>query len=153
MRTDRCGKTGEQKYHVKGSRKDIKIQKSMYTDETNVEYEMYDYTGNNWSHRNTYKTFKEKLRSHTMKTFNRLTTTDSYTSNITLNTESAAVGNWKRERWGRSTRKKRSVTRDTMMTRMMIIIISQQYIDIEASNAWLTNPNLFAETQGFLTAV
>jgi len=84
MRTDRCGKTGGQKYHVKGSGKDIKIQNSMYTDETNVEYEMYDYTGNNWSHRNTYKTFKEKLRSHTMKT-------DSYTWHITHNTESAAV--------------------------------------------------------------
>jgi hypothetical protein len=30
MRTDRCGKTGGQKYHVKGSGKDIKIQKSTY---------------------------------------------------------------------------------------------------------------------------
>jgi len=77
MPTDRCGKTGGQKYHVKGSEKDIIIQKSMYTDETNVEYKMYDYTGNKWSHRNTYETFKEKLRSHIMKTFNRLTTTDS----------------------------------------------------------------------------
>jgi len=42
------------------------------------------------------------------------------------------------------------VTRDTMM---MTKIISQQYIDTEASNAWLTNADLFAETQGFLTAI
>ena len=58
MRTDRCGNTSGQIYHVRGSRKDIKIQKFMYRDETNVEYEMYDYTSNKWSHRNTYKTFK-----------------------------------------------------------------------------------------------
>jgi hypothetical protein len=45
MSTDKCGKTDGQKYHVKGSGKDIKIQKSMYRDETNVQYEMYDYTG------------------------------------------------------------------------------------------------------------
>jgi hypothetical protein len=34
--------TGGQKYHVKGSGKDTKIHKSVYRDETNVEYEMYD---------------------------------------------------------------------------------------------------------------
>jgi hypothetical protein len=31
--------------------------------------------------------------------------------------------------------------------------LSQQYVDIEASNKWLTNPDLFAETEGFLTAI
>ena len=72
----------------------------MCRDETNVEYEMYDYSGNKWSHRNTYKTFKQKLRSHTMKTFNRLTTTHICTWNIAHNMESAAVWNWKPERWG-----------------------------------------------------
>jgi len=30
---------------------------------------------------------------------------------------------------------------------------SQQYVDIEASNKWLTNADLFAETDGFLTAI
>ena len=31
--------------------------------------------------------------------------------------------------------------------------LSQQYVDIKASNKWLTNANLFAETEGFLTAI
>jgi hypothetical protein len=31
--------------------------------------------------------------------------------------------------------------------------ISQQYVDIEASKKWLTNADLFAETEGFLTAI
>jgi len=30
---------------------------------------------------------------------------------------------------------------------------SQQYVDIEASNKWLTNADLFAETEGLLTAI
>jgi len=58
---------------------------------------MYDYIGNNWSHRNSNKRFKEKFGSHATKTFNRLTTT---TWNITHNTESAAVRKLKPERWG-----------------------------------------------------
>ena len=31
--------------------------------------------------------------------------------------------------------------------------VSQQYVDIEASNKWLTKADLFAETEGFLTAI
>jgi len=31
--------------------------------------------------------------------------------------------------------------------------LSQQYVDIEASNKWLTNADLFAETEGFLTTI
>jgi len=31
--------------------------------------------------------------------------------------------------------------------------LSQQYVDIEASNKWLTNADLLAETEGFLTAI
>ena len=58
MRTDRCGKTSGQKYHVKGSRKEIKLQEFVYRGETNVKYEMYDYTGNNWSHRKSDKRYK-----------------------------------------------------------------------------------------------
>ena len=31
--------------------------------------------------------------------------------------------------------------------------LSQQYVDIEVSNKWLTNADLFVESEGFLTAV
>jgi ribosomal protein L37E len=31
--------------------------------------------------------------------------------------------------------------------------LSQQYVDIEASNKWLTNADLFVETEGLLTAI
>ena len=31
--------------------------------------------------------------------------------------------------------------------------LSQQYVDIEASNKWLTKADLYAETEGFLTAI
>ena len=34
----------------------------------------YDYTGNNWSHRNSNRRFKEKFGSHTRGTCNRFTT-------------------------------------------------------------------------------
>ena len=63
----------------------------MYRDTTNVEPEMYDYTGINWSHWNSNKKLTEKFGSCTKKTFDRFTTKDSYTFNITLNTESTAV--------------------------------------------------------------
>jgi len=65
----------------------------MYTrrDKTNVELEMYDNTSNNWSHRNSNEKLKEKLGSCTRKTLDRFTTKDSYTWNITHNTESTAV--------------------------------------------------------------
>ena len=52
---------------------------------------MYDCTGSNWSHRSSNKSFKQKSASHTRKTFNRLTTKDSCTWNITHNTGSTAV--------------------------------------------------------------
>ena len=72
-------------------RKEAKIQEIMYRNTENVEHEMYDYTINKWSHRNNNKRFKEKSESHTRKTFDRLTTNNSYTWNITHNTESTAV--------------------------------------------------------------
>jgi len=52
---------------------------------------MYDYTSNNWNHWNSYEKLKEKFGSGTRKTFDRFTTKDSYTCNITHNTESTAV--------------------------------------------------------------
>jgi hypothetical protein len=57
----------------------------------NVVHGTYDHTGNNWSHWNSNKRFKEKIGRHSRKTFNRLTTKDSYTWNITHNTEITAV--------------------------------------------------------------
>ena len=71
--------------------KNVKIQEFMYRDTTNVEPEMYDYTSNNWSHWNSNEKVKEKFGSGTRKTFDRFTTKDSYTWNITHNTESTAV--------------------------------------------------------------
>jgi hypothetical protein len=71
--------------------KGIKIQEFMYRDTANVEHEMYDRTSRNWSHRNGNKRFKAKFGSHVRKTFNRFITKDSYTCNITHNTESSAV--------------------------------------------------------------
>jgi hypothetical protein len=56
-----------------------------------VEPEMYDYTSYNWSHWNSNEKLKEKFGSGTGKTFDRTTTKDSYTWNITHNTESTAV--------------------------------------------------------------
>ena len=72
----------------------------MYRDTTNVEPEMYDYTSNNWGHWNSNEKLKETFGSCTRKTFDRFTTKDSYTWNITNNTESIAVWSLKPERWG-----------------------------------------------------
>ena len=91
MHTDRCGSTRRQKCCAKESRKEVKIQEFRYRDTTNVEPEMYDYTSNNWSHSNSNEKLKEKFGSCTRKTFDRFTTKDSHTWNITHNTESTAV--------------------------------------------------------------
>jgi hypothetical protein len=84
-----CG----QKCHAKGSRKETKVQGIMYRDTRNVKHEMYEYNyiGTKWSHRNGNKRFKDKFGSHIRKAFNRLTTKDSCTWNITHNTEITAV--------------------------------------------------------------
>jgi hypothetical protein len=79
------------KIRAKGSAKEAKIQEFMYRDTKNVEPEMYDYTSNNWSHWNSNEKFKGKSGSRTRETFDRFTTKDSYTWNITHNTESTAV--------------------------------------------------------------
>ena len=64
MNSDRCGNTNRQKCHERGSRKVIKIQKFVCRDTKNVEPEMRDHTGNNWSHRHSNKGVKEKLLTH-----------------------------------------------------------------------------------------
>jgi len=50
-----------------------------------VGHEMNDYTCSNWSHWISNKSFKEKFGSHIRETFNRFTTKDSYSWNITHN--------------------------------------------------------------------
>jgi len=91
MHTDRCGKTRRQKCCAKGSGKDVKIQEFVYRDTTNEGLEMDDCTSNNWSHWNSNEKLKKKFGSCTRKTFDRFTTKDSYTWNITHITESTAV--------------------------------------------------------------
>jgi hypothetical protein len=90
MHTDRCGNTGRQKCCAEGSGKEVKIQEFMCRGKTNVEPEVYNYTGNNWSHWNSKEKLKETFGSCTRKTFDRFTTKDSCTWNITHNTESTA---------------------------------------------------------------
>ena len=91
MHTDRCGSTCRQKCCAKGSGKEVKIQDFMYRDKTNVEPEVYVYTSNNWIHWNSNEKLKEKFGSLTRKTFDRFTTNDSYTWNVTHNTESTVM--------------------------------------------------------------
>jgi len=63
----------------------------MYRETKNVEPQMYDCTSNNWSHWNSNEKFKEKFGNYTRKPLERFTTKDSYTWNITHNTESTAM--------------------------------------------------------------
>jgi len=56
-----------------------------------IEIHMYDCTSNNWSHWNSNDKLKEKFGNYTRKTLDRFTTKDSYTWNITHNTESTAM--------------------------------------------------------------
>jgi len=71
--------------------KGFKIQEFMYRDARNAENELIDNSSNNWSNKNGNKRYKETFESCTGKTFDRFTTKDSYTWNITHNTESTAV--------------------------------------------------------------
>jgi hypothetical protein len=73
MHTGRCDNTRRQKCCAKGNRKEVKIQEFIHRDKTNVEPEMYDYTGNNWSHWNGNEKLKETFGSCTGKTFDRFT--------------------------------------------------------------------------------
>jgi hypothetical protein len=56
-----------------------------------VEPEMFDYASCDWSHWNSSEELKEKSGNYTGKAFNRFTTEDGCTWNITHNTESFAV--------------------------------------------------------------
>ena len=67
------------------------MQEFIYRDTANVAPEMYDCTSNKRIHWNSNEKLKEKFGNCTGKTFDRFTTKDSYTWNITHNTESTAV--------------------------------------------------------------
>jgi hypothetical protein len=77
---------------------------------------------NNWSHWNSNEKLNEKSASYTRKTFDRFTTADSYTWNITHNTESTAVWNLKPERWG-SPLAQQKYQEESMWQETTIIII------------------------------
>jgi len=91
MHADKYGNTRRQNCCVKGSGKEVKIKEFMYRDTTKVESEMYDYSSNNWSHWKSKEKLKKKFGSCNRKTFDRFNTKDSYTWNITHNTENTAV--------------------------------------------------------------
>ena len=91
MHTDRCGNACRQKCCTKGSGKEVKIPEFMYRDTMNVEPEIYDYTSNNWRHWNSNEKLKEKFGICTRKIFDKFTTKDGCTWNITHNTESTAM--------------------------------------------------------------
>ena len=74
----------------KEAEKELKYN-GLCIDTANVEPEMHDCTGNNWSHWNSNEKLKEKFGNYTRKTFDRFITKDSYTCNMTHNTESIAV--------------------------------------------------------------
>jgi hypothetical protein len=56
-----------------------------------VEPDIYDYASYNWSHWNSNEKLREKSGSCIRKKIDIFTTADSYTWNITHNTESTAV--------------------------------------------------------------
>jgi hypothetical protein len=85
--------TDRQKCRAKGSGKEVKIKVFMYRHTANVEPKMYDYTSYKWNHWNSIEKLKEKSGSYTWKSFDRVTTDDSYVymCNITHDTKSTAV--------------------------------------------------------------
>jgi len=83
--------TSRQESQPYRNRKEAKIREFMFRDTTNVRNEMYDHIGNNRSHWNSNGKLREKFGNCTRKTFDRFTTKDSYTWDITHNTESTAV--------------------------------------------------------------
>ena len=96
---------------------------------TNVEPEMYNCTSNNWSHWNSNK-LKEKFGNCTRKTFERFTTKDSYTWNITHSTESTAVWSLKAEWWGSALVQEKYREEKACDKRFIIIIIHDKWVPV-----------------------
>jgi len=109
-----------------------------------VEPEMYGCTSNNWSHWNSNKKLKEKLGNCTRKTFDRFTTKDSYTWNITHNTESIAVCSLKPERWGsplvQEKYQEEKACDKRHPYRIIIIIISKSSLYMLLRHVWRGQP-------------
>ena len=92
MQTGRCGNTRRQKCCAKESRKEVKIREFRYRDIQRM-----------WNLKCTIipviigatgivtRSLRIKFGRYTRKTFDKFTTKDSYTWNITHNTESTAV--------------------------------------------------------------
>ena len=91
MHYDICGNTCRQKCCAKGSGKEVKIQEFVYRNTTNVEPEMTIVPVITGATGIVTRRVKEKFGNYTRKTLDRFTTKDSYTWNITHNTESTAV--------------------------------------------------------------
>jgi hypothetical protein len=91
MDTDRCDSTCRQKYRAEGSGEEPKIHVFMYKDTMNVEPEMKIIPIIKIGATRIVTKGLRKIWKLYRKTFNRFTTNNSYTWNITHNTESTAV--------------------------------------------------------------
>ena len=59
MSTRRCGNTSEEKCQAKGSREEPKMQGFVYRNTANVEHDICDLIGNNWSHSSSDKSLQK----------------------------------------------------------------------------------------------
>jgi hypothetical protein len=133
MYTHKCGNISWQDCHAKGSRKDTKTQEFMFRDTTNVEREMYDYTSNNWNHRNSNKSKKKKdleaiPGKHSIDSLQQ--TAVLGTSHIireVLQSETSSLSGGDLCWFKRSTREKRRVTRDNEIIIIITIITRSDY--------------------------
>jgi len=93
-----------------------------------MEHEMYDYTGNGWSHRNS-KGLKEKSGNHTRTTDSLQKTTTLGTSHIIrkgLLSETCSLGGVDHRWFNRSSRKIRENNEIIMVIIIIIIIIMKR---------------------------
>ena len=67
----------------KEAERKLKYKRLYIEIQRNVEPKMYDYTSNNWSHWNSNEKLKEKFGSCAKKIFDRFTTKDNCTWNVT----------------------------------------------------------------------
>jgi hypothetical protein len=94
-----------------------------------VEREICDYVGNNWSHRNSNKRLKkENLEAvpgrHSLDSLQETATLGtSHTIRKVLQSEIGTLSSRDRRRFKRSTRKKRSVTRDNNVLLFLLLLL------------------------------
>jgi hypothetical protein len=82
---------------LKESENKLKLKKNKYRNSANVEHEMFHHTGNHWSYRNCNSRTQKISGYNTRKAFNRFSTKNSCTRNITHYKESATIRNLKPE--------------------------------------------------------